>query len=107
MAEIERENSVLGEFQYEMYRAIAKYPDCVHLPNGTPAHPLAEWTETQTRDRCNQAYAEGRLTHRHILDEEVAEAFASKTDEHLRKELVQCGAMILKWVLDIDSRKKT
>jgi hypothetical protein len=46
----------------------------------------------------------GDLTWRHILDEEVAEAFAEDVLDGLREELIQVAAVALAWVEDIDRR---
>lgn len=46
----------------------------------------------------------GGLTWRHILAEEVAEAFAESDPELLRAELVQVAAVAVKWVEAIDRR---
>lgn len=39
-----------------------------------------------------------------ILMEEIAEAFATDDFDDLRKELIQCAAVIFAWVEDMDSR---
>lgn len=44
------------------------------------------------------------LTWRHILQEEVAEAFAETTTSSLRAELVQVAAVAVKWIEAIDRR---
>jgi hypothetical protein len=101
-----RSSYALLEFETEMDRAIEKYPDSVHLPNGTGGQNRKA-LEMLARMSCDRAYAEGKLTHSHILDEEACEVLAAENDDDVRKELVQVGAMCLKWILDIDSRKKT
>ncbi|GAA0398512.1 hypothetical protein GCM10009530_57750 [Microbispora corallina] len=50
------------------------------------------------------AAAEGRLTWRHILHEEVLEAFAEDDPTRLRGELVQVAAVAVKWVQALDRR---
>ncbi len=45
---------------------------------------------------CQRAFAEGRGTWRHILDEEVAEAYA-ETGDALSEELVQVAAVAVQW----------
>ncbi|MEU8176501.1 hypothetical protein AB0C14_26820 [Microbispora hainanensis] len=50
------------------------------------------------------AAAEGRLTWRHILHEEVLEAFAEDDPDRLRTELIQVAAVAVKWVQAIDRR---
>lgn len=46
----------------------------------------------------------GDLTWRHILDEEVAEAFAESDEATLAMELIQVAAVALAWVEDIHTR---
>jgi hypothetical protein len=55
---------------------------------------------------ANVPRGEGRLTHTYVFDEKTVEVLAAETDEDIRKELVQVGAMCLKWVADIDARQK-
>lgn len=80
-------------------------------PDGTGARvevvPLwdavdfAEWAKHAT-DSSAQA---GEVTWRHILLEEVAEAFAESDPELLRTELVQVAAVAVQWVEAIDRRR--
>ena len=49
---------------------------------------------------------EGKLTWRHILMEEVAEAFAEDDAKKLRTELVQVSAVATQWVEAIDRRTR-
>lgn len=51
------------------------------------------------------AVEEHRLTWRHILDEEIAEAYSTGTTAELRAELVQCAAVIVAWIECIDRNK--
>lgn len=46
----------------------------------------------------------GSLTWRHILEEEVAEAFAESDPAKLRAELVQVAAVATNWIEAIDRR---
>ena len=91
------------EFADERERQIAKYPDCEHLPDGTGGGGRETW-ERIAKISCDRAYAEGRLTHTHVFDEETAEAMAATDSAKLRAELVQVGAVVCKWVADLDSR---
>ncbi|GAA4212953.1 hypothetical protein [Microbispora amethystogenes] len=52
------------------------------------------------------AAAEGRLTWRQILYEEVLEAFAEDDTDRLRGELIQVAAVAVKWVQDLDRRAR-
>ncbi|MCT9935107.1 hypothetical protein N5079_33390 [Planotetraspora sp. A-T 1434] len=53
------------------------------------------------------ALAEGRLTWRHILHEEVLEAFAEDDASRLREELIQVAAVAVTWVQDMDRRAQS
>ncbi|MER6951259.1 hypothetical protein ABT294_45315 [Nonomuraea sp. NPDC000554] len=52
-----------------------------------------------------EAAARGELSWRHILHEEVLEAFAEDDPELLRAELVQVAAVAVKWVQALDRRR--
>jgi hypothetical protein len=75
------------------------------LPDGTGPDRTAD------ADRAKQAVADaaadGSLTWRHILHEEVLEAFAESDPEKLRAELVQVAAVAVKWVQALDRRTLT
>ena len=53
---------------------------------------------------CQRAFAEGRGTWRHILQEEVAEAYA-ETGALLGVELVQVAAVAAQWAAAIERRQ--
>ncbi|MEU6414577.1 hypothetical protein [Microbispora sp. NPDC046933] len=74
-------------------------------PDGTgPAYaPEADLAKRAVADTA----AEGRLTWRHILHEEVLEAFAEDDADRLRCELIQVAAVAVKWVQDLDRRTQT
>lgn len=91
------------EIETELARALAKYPDCASLPDGTGGAGRKTY-ETIARNACDRAYREGRLTHAHVFEEETSEVLAAEDPTSLRKELVQVGAMIVKWVRDIDRK---
>lgn len=57
-----------------------------------------------TRLECEYAAQHGTVTWRHILDEEVAEAYAESDPAKLRAELVQVAAVAVAWVESIDRR---
>jgi hypothetical protein len=73
-----------------------------HLPDGTGP----QWAQLadNARRECEQAAAAGRLTWRHILLEEVAEALAEDDPALLRRELVQVVAVGAQWLQAIDNR---
>lgn len=71
--------------------------------NGTGGWFLRRAAE-EARTACNFATSEGRLTWRHILEEEVAEVFAESDAGKLRTELLQVAAVAAAWVEAIDRR---
>ena len=73
-----------------------------HHPNGTGN---AEQMQTAAYAKMDyeRASKEGRLTWCHILNEEVAEAFAESDTERLKEELVQVMAVCAAWIEDLDS----
>lgn len=56
------------------------------------------------RQATERATEDGSLTWRHILWEEVGEAFAESDPVALRKELAQVAAVALAWIEAIDRR---
>ena len=77
---------------------------------GTQSHPhgtggeLAEERRTLAQAECDFLAAEGKVTWKAILEEEVAEAFAETDPAKLRLELVQVAAVCMQWVAAIDRR---
>ncbi|GGK73155.1 hypothetical protein Ppa06_31630 [Planomonospora parontospora subsp. parontospora] len=59
----------------------------------------------RAKDETAAAFAGGTLTWRHILIEEVLEAFAEDDPEALRTELVQVAAVAAKWIQALDRRR--
>lgn len=96
---------ILGEIQAERARQDERWGEQNH-PDGTG---LAgdDYAADLIRQNCQQAEAEGRTTWRHILAEEIAEAYAEKDPALLRTELVQCAAVIQAWLHDLDTRQPT
>lgn len=72
------------------------------LPDGTDTRhaAVADGAKTDT----HAAWQAGRLTWRHILEEEFHEALAETDPAALRTELVQTAAVAVKWVQAIDRR---
>lgn len=58
----------------------------------------------EAQEACDRAAIGGYCTFRHILDEEVREAFAEDDPVKLRAELVQVAAVAVKWIEAIDRR---
>lgn len=73
------------------------HPDGTGLPGDGPAAGLA-------RQACDDATTGGTLTWRHILHEEVAEAFAETAPLRVRHEMLQVAAVAVSWVEAIDRR---
>ena len=72
-------------------------------PDGT-AQP-GDFAEAEAqREATNRAAAEGTLTWRDILAEEVKEAFAESDPELLRKELVETISVAFAWIEAIERR---
>ncbi|MFI6387446.1 hypothetical protein ACIBHY_53025 [Nonomuraea sp. NPDC050547] len=75
------------------------------MPDGTsPSRtPAADEAKRET----SAAADDGTLTWRHILAEEVLEAFAESGSEALRTELIQVAAVAVKWAQALDRRAVT
>lgn len=94
----------------ERARQYAKFGDQRH-PDGTGPRTAswgalthADLAANEARTRCQRAAERGNLTWRHVLNEEVAEAFAESDPAKLRAELLQVAAVCAAWVYDIDQR---
>lgn len=94
--------AVLTDVAAERARQDAKWGEQNHPDNtGGPAEGRAA---IGARFACELAAKEGTLTWRHILREEVAEAFAETDPMKLRAELVQVAAVACAWIEAIDRR---
>lgn len=96
---------VLDEVATERQRQDAKFPDQKDLPDGTGQDHSATVARI-ARAACDEAAKGGRLTWRHILCEEYAEAMAETELPKLRAELVQVAAVAVKWIEWLDRRLK-
>ena len=85
----------LAEVYTEIGRQDAKWGDQSRHPDGTQRAEDV-FVANYTRGETQTAFAEGRGTWRHILDEEVAEAYA-ETGDALSEELVQVAAVAVQW----------
>lgn len=92
------------EIRAERQRQVDKHGDQSSLPDGTGLRG-DRWTANHTRLKCDVAAREGNVTWRHILDEEVAEAYAESDPVKLRAELVQVEAVARAWREAIDRRE--
>lgn len=54
------------------------------------------------KSMCDEAAKQGTITYRHILQEEVYEAFAESDKSKLRAELIQVAAVAVAWVEKLD-----
>ena len=93
---------ILPEIAAERARQDAKW--------GEQNHPDGTWMlgdlgrANRARRECYNAAKRGTLTYRHILDEEVQEAFAEYDPATLRAKLVQVAAVAVAWIECIDRR---
>lgn len=94
---------VLAEVIAERGRQDAKWGEPVDHPDGTGGS-VAIGAALDAKANTDRAAAEGRVTWRHILREEVAEAFAETDPVKLRAELVQVAAVTVKWLRMLDAR---
>ena len=74
-------------------------------PDGTDASFVPS-RDVYTR-LCNDAFSVGKGTWRHILSEEVYEAYAESDVVLLRAELVQVAAVTAAWIEAIDRRAQS
>lgn len=95
-------SNVLAQAEAEMLRQTEIFGEQNH-PDGTGRTGDSAQANFY-RELCDNANARGFLTWRHILDEEVAEAFAESDPEKLQLELIQVAAVCLQWVKAIRRR---
>jgi hypothetical protein len=96
---------VLDEVWHERARQHARWGERNH-PAGTGG-PTATAIAAERQRLCQQAFQAGRGTWRHVLAEEVAEAFAETDPAALRWELVQVAAVAVAWIEAIDRHTRT
>lgn len=87
---------ILDEVEAELYRQDAKWGE-QNWPDGTGElyQVIAADRAKSITDLCAQ---EGSVTYMHILQEEVAEAFAESDQSKLMTELIQVAAVATAWV---------
>jgi hypothetical protein len=93
---------VLAEVAAERVRQDARF-GVVNHPDGTGS-PGAIRLADALRYACDAAFADGRGTWRHVLAEEVAEAYAETDPARLRAELLQIAAVCVNWAEALDRR---
>ncbi len=97
--------AMLREVAVERTRQNARWGQQDHL-NGTGLY--GDRAEADHRRAvCDRAARVKRVTWRHILAEEVAEAFAEKDPARLRAELIQVAAVATAWAEAIDRAEGT
>jgi hypothetical protein len=92
----------VADVDAERQRQLAKWGE-QHHPDGTGLNYQRHLADEE-RAACDAAFRNGRGTWRHVLAEEVAEAFAEKDPAALRTELLQVAAVCAAWIADLDSR---
>lgn len=98
-----RGSEVLAAIVLEQIRQDDRWGQQNH-PDGTgPQYAAAD----EERARTEHAATTGSLTFRHVLAEEVAEAFAEDDPMRLRAELIQVAAVAATWIEAIDRRAPT
>ncbi|MCA2226485.1 NUDIX hydrolase [Nonomuraea aurantiaca] len=93
---------VLGDVAAERAAQDAKW-GMQAVPDGTGAEGAVAEAD-RARQETEEAARRGELTWRHILREEVLEAFAESDPEALRAELIQVAAVAVKWAQALDRR---
>ncbi len=91
-----------GDIRRERDAQEAKWGQQNH-PDGT-GDSHARLVADHARVMCQEAAKDGRTTWKHVMWEEVAEAFAERDDKPLRDELVQVAAVAIAWIEAIDRR---
>lgn len=95
---------VFGDIADERVRQDQKWGDQSHRLNGTS--PVFASARDRARRDCDAAeQTADKATWTHILREETLEAFSEVDEEKLRVELVQCAAVIVAWIENLDKRK--
>jgi hypothetical protein len=91
---------VIADVLDERRRQLFKWGDQRH-PDGTGVLASQRRHADEARRACQLAATQGRLTWRHIADEEVAEAYAEDDPGKLYGELIQTAAVFAAWAEDV------
>lgn len=103
--------NVLSDVRAERARQFARYGTNEDLLDGTG--PEVEWFATYRAEDIEKSLRAqyeahenefGKPTFRHLVLEEVAEAFQENNPRRLREELLQVAALAVSWVEKIDAR---
>lgn len=97
-------NGITTEVVVEADRAVQKHGPQLSLPDfSSNGHQII--SADRARTTTDVAHERGTLSWGDVLLEEVCEAFEETEDvDALRTELIQCAAVILRWVISIDVR---
>lgn len=92
---------IVADLLAERDRQETKFPD-QHLEAGTSSSFVNQTIRDMFREGTDVAAGIGTVTWKHVLREEVYEAFAEDEPDKLRVELVQVMAVAARWIEDID-----
>ncbi|MDX3109689.1 hypothetical protein [Nonomuraea angiospora] len=95
----------LAEVHAERQHQDEKWGEQNHS-DGTASTEMRVFAAEQHRRQCKEAAERGQVTWRHILLEEMHEAFAETDPAKLRAELVQVAAVTVAWIEAIDRRER-
>lgn len=95
---------IMTEIVAEADRAVDKHGPQLMLPDfSVNGHQII--SADRARTTTDVAHERDTLSWGDVLLEEVAEAFEETSDvDALRTELVQCAAVVLRWIISIDVR---
>lgn len=94
---------ILDDYIDERCRQEEKFPD-QHLPDGTGDSVFRREKRDHARQITDRKAAEGTVTWKDVLVEEVLESFCEVDAIPLRAELIQVMATAGRWIEDIDRR---
>lgn len=92
--------NILQDIARERGRQLQKWGEQNH-PDGT-GDPERVRAMLVAKQKENLAFNTGNGTWLHIMEEEVAEAFAETDQKRLREELIQVAAVAVSWIEAID-----
>ncbi|HEV3059673.1 MAG TPA: hypothetical protein VGY48_15590 [Vicinamibacterales bacterium] len=96
------ERRITADIMREIERAEKKHPHTENMPDGTRNGGMNLVCREQAQLSCDRATREGRVTFAQVLEEEFYEAICEEDKVKLRAELVQCGAVVIRWLAKLD-----
>ncbi len=102
---VQLREALLEAVRVERARQEMKWGEQNH-PNGTGSRDDKDIAEV-AKAICDFRARKGDLTWKHILDEEVKEAFAEVDDDKLEAELIQVAAVAISWCEAIRRKPRT